>query len=79
MNVTNLTTVPPMPDLDCPAWCSADHYSNWRQHVEATQWVQQADPSRRIDPAPLLAGRGINERFVVANFRRGRRLATRDG
>ena len=53
MNVTNLTTVPPMPDLDCPAWCSADHYSNWRQHVEATQWVQQADPTRRIDPALL--------------------------
>ena len=53
MNVTNLTTVPPMPDLHCPAWCSADHYSNWRQHVEATQWVQQADPSRGIDPALL--------------------------
>ena len=24
-----------MPDLDCPAWCSADHGYNWRQHVEA--------------------------------------------
>ena len=53
MNVTNLTTVPPMPDLDCPAWCGADHYSDWRQHVDASRWVQQADPTRGLDPALL--------------------------
>ena len=55
MNVTNLfhTTVPPIPDLDCPAWCSADHYSTWRQQVEATSWAQQQDRSSRIDPALL--------------------------
>ena len=55
MNVTNLfhTTVPPMPDLDCPAWCRADHYSTWRQQVEATSWAQQAGRTRRIDPALL--------------------------
>ena len=53
MTMIDTATVPPMPDLACPAWCDADHYSNWRQHVEATQWVQQADPTRRIDPALL--------------------------
>ena len=47
------TTVPPMPDLDCPAWCSADHGYNWLQHVEACRWVEQADPSRGLDPALL--------------------------
>ena len=55
MNRTMIDTaaLPSMPDLDCPAWCSADHGYNWLQHVEATQWVQQADPSRGIDPALL--------------------------
>ena len=53
MTMIDTAALPPMPDLACPAWCSADHYSNWRQHVEATQWVQQADPSRGIDPALL--------------------------
>ena len=53
MNVTNLTTVPPMPDLACPAWCRADHYSDWIQHVAASQWVQQVNPSRKVDPALL--------------------------
>ena len=47
------TTVPPMPDLACPAWCSADHGSAWVQQLEATSWAQQQDPCRRIDPALL--------------------------
>ena len=47
------TTVPLMPDTRCPSWCTAGHYSDWRQHVEATQWVQQVDPTSRIDPALL--------------------------
>ncbi len=52
MTMIDTAALPPMPDLACPAWCDADHY-NWRQHVEACQWVQQADPSRGLDPALL--------------------------
>ena len=47
------TTVPPIPNLDCPAWSSADHGSAWAQHVEATNWAHQADPTSRNDPALL--------------------------
>ena len=53
MTMIDTAALPPMPDLACPAWCSAAHYSAWRQHVEASRWVEQADPSRRIDPALL--------------------------
>ena len=53
MTMIDTAALPPMPDLACPAWCTAGHYSDWRQHVDATQWVQQADPTRRIDPAML--------------------------
>ena len=53
MTMIDTAALPPMPDLDCPAWCSADHYSTWRQQVEATSWAHQADPTRRIDPALL--------------------------
>ena len=53
MTMIDTAALPPMPDLDCPAWCSADHYSTWRQQVEATSWAQQADRSSRIDPALL--------------------------
>lgn len=47
------TTVHRMPDLACPAWCSADHGSAWVQQLEATSWAQQQDPTRRIDAALL--------------------------
>ena len=53
MTMIDTAALPPMPDLDCPAWCSADHYSTWRQQVEATSWAHQADPTRRIDSALL--------------------------
>ena len=53
MTMIDTAALPPMPDLDCPAWCSADHYSAWRQQVEATSWAQQKDRSSRIDPALL--------------------------
>ena len=53
MTMIDTAALPPMPDLDCPAWCRADHYSTWRQQVEATSWAQQADRTRRIDPALL--------------------------
>ena len=35
MTMIDTAGLPPMPDLACPAWCSADHGYNWRQHVEA--------------------------------------------
>ena len=35
MTMIDTAALPPMPDLACPAWCSADHGYNWRQHVEA--------------------------------------------
>ena len=53
MTMIDTAALPPMPDLDCPAWCRADHYSTWAQQVEATSWAQQQDRSSRIDPALL--------------------------
>ena len=53
MTMIDTAALPPMPDLACPAWCSADHYSTWRQQVEATSWAQQQDRTRRVDPALL--------------------------
>ena len=53
MTMIDTAALPPMPDLDCTAWCSADHYSTWRQQVEATSWAQQQDRTRRVDPALL--------------------------
>ena len=53
MTMIDTAALPPMPDLDCPAWCSADHYSTWRLQVEATSWAQQQDRTRRVDPALL--------------------------
>ena len=53
MTMIDTAALPPMPDLDCPSWCSADHGSAWAQQVEATSWAHQADPTRRIDPGLL--------------------------
>lgn len=32
MNASH-STIPPMPDLDCPSWCERDHAADWAQHV----------------------------------------------
>jgi len=29
----NTPTIPPMPDVDCPSWCTVDHAADWQQHV----------------------------------------------
>ena len=48
------TTVPPMPDTRCPAWCRADHGSAWLQQVEACRGPfadgELRDPAGYFEP-----------------------------
>ena len=59
MTMIDTAALPPMPDLACPAWCSADHYSTWRQQVEACRGPfadgELRDPADYFEPLHSLS------------------------